>query len=134
VLQPAQISPVAMPSGQSQLVIMKPGTAPFVDRGYAIKTQARNVDVSSLANVDRTYYAPGASLGNSQYGIRVAGNTLRYQVISNERGVEIKPLSADASRYVEQNQAAVVKAGVARAAQTLSVNPGNIKTIYINFN
>jgi len=123
-----------MPPGQSQLVILKPGVEPLVDRGYSIKMQSRNVDVSALANVDRTYYAPGTTIANTQYTVRSGGNNLRYEVLSNERGVEIKPLSPAASNYVEQNQAAVVKAGIARAAQALSVNPGSIKTIYINFN
>ena len=48
--------------------------------------------------------------------------------------MQIKPLSAAAARYVEGNQATVVRNAVGQAVNDLGAKPENFKTIYINFN
>ncbi|QKM65253.1 hypothetical protein DCO17_08405 [Polynucleobacter tropicus] len=118
----------------SQVVILKPGQAPVIEKGYAIKPQANNVDVKSLRTVDPVYRAPGAETGSTNFAVTIRGVSLPFTATTTEQGMQIKPLSAAAARYVEGNQAAVVRNAVGQAVNDLGAKPENFKTIYINFN
>jgi hypothetical protein len=112
-----------VPVVNSQLVILKPGQAPIIEKGYAIKAQANNVDVKSLRTVDPVYRAPGAETGSANFSVTVRGVNLPFQAITTEQGMQIKPLSPAAARYVEGNQATVVRGAVSKAVDALSATP-----------
>jgi hypothetical protein len=115
-------------------VILKPNTSPVVEGGYAMKVQSKRVDLQPLASPDRIYRAAGPTLGTTEFGVNSARGNLKYQAVLSENGLEIKPLSASAAKFLDGNHATVLKSAVSKAVEDLSANAGAIKTIYLNFN
>jgi hypothetical protein len=118
----------------TQLVILKPGADPVVERGYAMRVQSKKVDLQPLTSPDRVYRAPGPVLGTTEFSVPSARGNLQYRAVLSENGLEIQPLSPYAATFLNGNQATVLRSGVLNAVEQLSANPGNIKTVYLNFN
>ena len=126
-------APAEAVTTDAQLVLLRPNVAPIVERGYEIKIGGDEVNLRPIDKIDQNYQAAGATIGQSVASINTGqGPALQYAVTLKDGGLEIKPLSAQAATYVENNRSAVIGGSVLEAYQGISNSVDKIRTIFID--
>lgn len=118
----------------AQLVVMRPGQAAELQKGYEIKVKGNSVDLRPVNEVDPNFQDPGNLLGATKLSVQNPnGGTFEYTVSMKQGGLEITPSNIEASKFAEENRGAVIGGGVLSVKKDLSIEADKIRTIFLDF-
>jgi hypothetical protein len=127
------IAPSETVTNDAQLVVLRPGRPPTVERGYEIRVKDEQVNLRPIDRIDQNYQALGDVIDRVSINLLATGGSVAYQVTFHDGGLHFKPMSAAAASYIEDNRAQVLREGINAMYSKVSNSVDRIRTIFIDF-